>query len=232
MKILAADCCTSSGSVALLDGEQVVAEWTFVSPETHNRRLLKTIGFLLNEIGWSLHDVDAYAVTRGPGSFTGLRIGLTTMKTLAWSTGKPFVGVPSLDALAAPLATGSLPICTLLDAKKQELYFGFFLPDGRGQVTLAKPYWLLPVRGVSEHIAAPAIFCGNGCPLYRDTLQSSLGNRFLEAPAPFHLIRASFVGQIALTRLLRGETDDPMTSVPLYVRPSEAELKRPQSARS
>jgi tRNA threonylcarbamoyladenosine biosynthesis protein TsaB len=94
MKILAADTSTTSGSLALLEDESVIAEWTLRSAQTHNRRLLKAIDFLLEQAGWNLDDVDGFAVTTGPGSFTGLRIGLTTMKMLAWVKGKPYP-VPS-----------------------------------------------------------------------------------------------------------------------------------------
>jgi tRNA threonylcarbamoyladenosine biosynthesis protein TsaB len=224
MKVLAADTCTSSESVAFLEDERVVAEWTLSSAETHNRRLLRSIHLLLQEIGWSLGDIDGFAVTMGPGSFTGVRIGLTTIKTLAWTLSKPFIGVPSLDALAVPLATGSLPICTLLDAQKQEVYFGHFLPDGRGGVSLLNSYQVLPAKSVADKIGTPTLFCGNGCTLHRGLFKERLGELFVEAPYPFHLIRAGFVGKIAVSPLLRGESDDPISSVPIYVRQSDAEL--------
>ena len=85
MRILAADTSTASGSLALLDGENLTAEWTLRSAQTHNRRLLKSIDSLLREAGWDLETIDAFAVACGPGSFTGLRIGMTTMKVLAWT---------------------------------------------------------------------------------------------------------------------------------------------------
>ena len=102
MRILAADTSTASGSLALLDGENLTAEWTLRSAQTHNRRLLRSIDSLLREAGWDLETIDAFAVACGPGSFTGLRIGMTTMKVLAWTRGKLYADICSLDALALP----------------------------------------------------------------------------------------------------------------------------------
>ena len=231
MRILAADTCTSSGSIAFLDGEQTVLEWTLLTAQTHNRRLLKTIHSLLHEAGWTLDDIDAFAVTRGPGSFTGLRIGLTTLKTLAWALGKPFIAVTSLEALAAPFALGSLPVCSLLDAQKQQVYWGRFLPDGKGSMSLTDPYEVLAAKALTERISARTIFCGNGWMTYGELLKRELGELAVAAPSPFHLIRASFVAQIAASRLSGGQADDPASSVPLYIRPSEAELHCPRPAK-
>jgi len=103
MRILAADTSAMSGSLALLDDENLTAEWTLRSGKTHNRRLLKSIDSILREAGWDLGTIDAFAVASGPGSFTGLRIGMATMKVLAWVRAKAYASICSLDALALPL---------------------------------------------------------------------------------------------------------------------------------
>ena len=224
MKILAVDTSTASGSIALLNDMQIEAEWTLRSSETHNRRLLKTVDHILHEVGWELNEIGGLAVTTGPGSFTGVRIGLTTVKTLAWSLKVPFVGVPSLDALAAPLSFAGLPVCTVLDARKQEVYFAIFRPEGKGVQSRQGPYHVASPAAVRKEIDGPTILCGDGWLLYRDLLLKDLGSLAIEAPAPYHTIRAGFVGELARARILAGETDNPMTSAPLYVRPSEAEL--------
>ena len=140
MKILAVDVSTSSGSVALLDEMELKAEWSLQSARTHNRRLLKTIDLLLHQVDWTVQDLDGFAVTLGPGSFTGIRIGISTVKTLAWVLQKPYAGIPTLDALAAPLGFAALPVCTLLDARKKELYVAFYQPDGNGTCRRSSPY--------------------------------------------------------------------------------------------
>jgi len=230
MRILAVDTSTASGSIALLEGGKLMAEWTLFSAQTHNRRLLKMVDTYLGALGWTIDDLDGFAVTSGPGSFTGLRIGLTTMKTLAWTLGKPFAAVPSLDALAAPLGFASLPVCALLDARRNEVYFGLYQPDGKGGLQRKGPYLVMPPAHVADRIEGKAVFCGDGWLLYRDLLSETLGPRIVEASAPYHIIRAGFVGDLARRRFLEGGADDPVLSVPLYVRLSEAELLNPHLA--
>jgi len=226
MKIVALDTSTAAGSVALLQDNQVVAEWYLQSAKTHNRRLLKSLSDVLQQAGWNLRDADGFAVTIGPGSFTGLRIGLSTIKTLAWSLDKDYVGICSLDALAAGLSFCSLPVCSVLDARKKEVYFALYRPGGHGQHLLQGTYLVDKPARLVRHITEQTVFCGDGWLLYKNLLQESLGELAVEAPAPCHMIRASYVGYLAMQRLLVGKGDDPMLSTPLYVRPSEAELHK------
>ncbi len=227
MKILAVDASTNSASVAILDDLRVTAEWTFYSTQTHNRRLLKTVEYCLDELGLEIGDIDGFAATSGPGSFTGIRIGLTTVKTLAWSLEKPFTAVPSLDALAYPFCFSSSPICTLIDARKKEVYCALFQPEQGKALRLIAPHQALSPEDVPALIKEPAIFCGDGWLLYKDLIQKALGDLAIGAPSPFHTIRAGVVGEMARVKFLEGESEDPMRSVPFYVRPSEAELKKP-----
>jgi len=230
MKILAIDTSSASGSIALLDDARLVVEWTLRSAQTHNRLLLKNVDLFLRELGWTLEQVDGFAVTIGPGSFTGLRIGVATIKTLAWAVGKPFVGIPSLDALAAPLGYASRPICPLLDARRNEIYHTFYQPDGMGAVQLLAPVQVGSPERILEKIQGPTIFCGDGWPLCQELFSRKLGAWAIAASSPFDVIRASQVGELARRRFQEQQADDPMTCVPVYVRPSEAEIRHPQFA--
>ncbi len=235
MRILAADTSTASGSLALLDGENLTAEWTLSSAQTHNRRLLKSIDWLLREAGWDLRNVDAFAVACGPGSFTGLRIGMTTMKVLAWTLGKLYAGICSLDALALPFCFATNPICALLDARKGEVYCALYRPDGRGGLDLEVPHAALtPLRlaeSIISRLSEPVIFCGDGWTAYRNPLRRKLGDLILEPPSYFHIIRAASIAELARRRLVEGKSDDPKSSMPLYLRPSEAEIHYPHLAK-
>jgi tRNA threonylcarbamoyladenosine biosynthesis protein TsaB len=227
MRILAADTSTTTGSVALLDDTRLLCEWTLLAVQTHNRRLLQTIDDCLAAVGWTVQEVDLFAVTTGPGSFTGLRIGLTTVKTLAWALGKPLVGIPSPDALAAPLGHAALPVCPLIDAHRKEVFWAPYLPDGRGGVHRTGVYAVSSIENVIERTEGPTLFCGDGWLVYREALEQKLGAWALGAPSVYHCIRAGFIGQMALSRFEGGTHEDVMASAPLYVRPSEAELKHP-----
>lgn len=224
-----------SGSLALLDGENLTAEWTLRSSETHNRRLLKSIDALLSEVGWDLDDIDGFAVASGPGSFTGLRIGMATMKVLAWTRKKLYTGISSLDALALPFCFSSHPVCALLDARKGEVYCALYRADGTGGMRLEFPYAALTPAALAEtvlsRLSEKVVFCGDGWTAYGNLLKKKLGEIALEPPPSFHLLRAASIGELARRRFDKGEFDDPASSVPLYLRPSEAEIHYPHLAR-
>jgi len=227
MKILAIDTSTISGSVAVTEDLRLLAEWTFPSAQTHNRRLLKMVDELLHEAGVALDAVDGLAVTIGPGSFTGVRIGMTTVKTLAWAANKPYAGVPSLDALAAPLGYASQPVCACIDAHKKEVFCALYQPDGKGNQHRPGPFQVIPPDRLIERIDKPTIFCGDGWLLYRDLLKKGLGDLAIEASGPYHTIRAASVALLARKMFLEGKAEDPVASVPLYIRPSDAEINYP-----
>ncbi len=231
MRILAVDTSTISGSLALLDGESIAAEWTLRSALTHNRRLMKAADFLLREAGWELDTLQGMAVTSGPGSFTGLRIGMTTMKVLAWTTGKLYAGIPTLDALSFPLGFSPNPVCAMIDARKGEVYCALYHPDGKGNLRLATSFMAISPGALAEKIKEPVLFCGDGWIIYRNIMKRKLGGLALETPPCFHTIRAASVGELARRRFIRGDSDDPETSSPLYVRPSEAEIHYPHLAK-
>ncbi|MDR3557757.1 MAG: tRNA (adenosine(37)-N6)-threonylcarbamoyltransferase complex dimerization subunit type 1 TsaB [Syntrophobacteraceae bacterium] len=234
MKILAVDTSTMSGGIALLENGNLCAEWTLRSARTHNRRLLKSIDRLLEETGWALASIDAFAVAAGPGSFTGLRIGMTTLKVLAWTMGKPYAAVSTLDALALPLCFSAGLVCALLDARKDEVYCALYRPDAKGGLSLELPYSALSPSQLAAMLAArpaePIIFCGDGWAPYGDFLKEKLGKLAIAPPSCFHIVRAACVGELAARRFLRGESDDPVSSAPFYLRQSEAEINYPHFA--
>ncbi len=223
-----------SGSLALLDDENLTAEWTIRSPKTHNRRLLESIDSVLRQAEWDLETIDAFAVAGGPGSFTGLRIGMTTMKVLAWVRGKPYVSVCSLDALALPFCLSTNPVCALLDARKGEVYCALYRPDGKGGLRIEIQFTAMTPSQLAESliykVSQPVIFCGDGWTTYRSALRKRLGDLVLEPPAFFHIVRAASIGELARRRFVKGESEDPRYSSPLYLRPSEAEIKYPHLA--
>ncbi|RKY01883.1 tRNA (adenosine(37)-N6)-threonylcarbamoyltransferase complex dimerization subunit type 1 TsaB, partial [Candidatus Poribacteria bacterium] len=122
MRVLGIDTSTTTGSIGLIDGDKVVAEHVLDVMETHSSRLMPAIDQMLKKAGLSIWDVDLIAVSKGPGSFTGLRVGVATAKGLAYALRKPIVGVPSLDVLAFGVKFFDGLICPLLDARRGEVY--------------------------------------------------------------------------------------------------------------
>src|SRR3989442_166155 len=132
MRLLAVETSTLAGGAAVLDGELVVGEYALDVSRPHSERLMGAIDRLLTDAGWTVRDLEGLAVSVGPGSFTGLRIGLSTVKGLALALSIPIVAVPTLDAMAALLPFAALPVCPVLDARKREVYASLYRWDGAG----------------------------------------------------------------------------------------------------
>ncbi len=226
MKILAIDTSTPVGSIALAEGGLLKAQHILNVTTTHNQRLLPGIDRLLRDAGWTLDDLDGMAVSLGPGSFTGLRIGISVLKGLAWATGKPMAGVPTLDALAANVSPVSCLICPVLDARKGEIYTALYRKGAEQMLERLTPYMALKPEELVRLISEVTVFVGDALLIYGDYLTSKLSDRLLQAPAHLHIVQASSVAWLGWQMLLLGRHQDVSSCTPLYVRPSEAELNR------
>ncbi|MGD8270362.1 MAG: tRNA (adenosine(37)-N6)-threonylcarbamoyltransferase complex dimerization subunit type 1 TsaB [Desulfobacterales bacterium] len=225
MKILAVDTATSGCSVALTDGEHLLAEINLVSTQTHSRHLAGMIGEACRLAGLAVGGLDAYAVVKGPGSFTGLRIGVSTVKGLAEAAGRPIVGVSALQALAEQAAASTPLVCPLIDARRGEVYFSTYrMIDGilveRHLEDVLRPDQAL------QSIDAPCTFIGNGAVLYRSIIRDNLGDDAYFSDPLAQYIRASTVACLAWNRLRNGNSDEVTHFVPAYVRKSDAQIGR------
>ncbi|MDA8164342.1 MAG: tRNA (adenosine(37)-N6)-threonylcarbamoyltransferase complex dimerization subunit type 1 TsaB [Desulfobacteraceae bacterium] len=223
--VLAIETSGMCGSIALVTGRECIGEYSLQSKLTHSRRLLAGIDWLLGEAGLDWPGIGGIAVSLGPGSFTGLRIGLSTAKGLAMATGAPLLGVSALDGLAAQLAHAALPVCPVLDARKKEVYAAFFRSGPEGRPHKTSDSMVLPPAALAAMISEPTLLVGDGAALYGDLFRERLGGLALFPPAPVYFPRAAAIGFLALGNLARGEVLDPAAAVPIYIRPSEAELK-------
>jgi tRNA threonylcarbamoyladenosine biosynthesis protein TsaB len=172
-----------------------------------------------------LQEIDLWAVTVGPGSFTGLRIGLATIKGLALATGKPMIGLSTLEVLASSFAYSSHLICPVVDARKKEVFSAFFRSDGRGKVVMeGKPRNITPKVLVDE-LKEPVILVGNGASLYASLFREGLGPKALLPEPHLHLLSPFSLGTLAWSRFRQGFRPSPEEISPLYIRPSDAEMK-------
>jgi tRNA threonylcarbamoyladenosine biosynthesis protein TsaB len=225
MKILGIDTSTSCGSLGIIDDDEVVAEYTLLRDETHSARLVPAIQALLKEARLGLDEIDGMAVSLGPGSFTGLRVGLSAVKGLALAAERPVVGVPTLDALASNLPFTPCVICPILDARKGEVYTALYKYGESGRIEQLTPYQVLPPPLLLEKIPLQdTIFLGDGVEAYGGLFEERLGTQALFAPPHLRFLRGSTVAEIGLQRFKQGEQDDISLLVPIYVRPSDAEI--------
>ena len=225
MRILAIETATVAGSVAILDDEAgLIGEIRTDIRIVHAERLMPSIEWLLRSSRTSIEDIGAFAISIGPGSFTGLRIGLATAKGFAYATGKPLIPVPTLDAFARTLPFSSYTVCPMLDARKNEVYTALYKWEGPVINKVMLETAISPEALLNE-LKGPILFTGEGTVKYRGMITDKLKEDALFAPASKMTTAASTVAELALEEIRAGRETDPVALVPFYIRKSEAELK-------
>ena len=224
--ILAFDTATSNCSIAITRGDvhegKVVGALCFDSGVTHSRRLLGAIDWLLKTTESSPEDLAALAVGTGPGSFTGLRIGMAIAKGFVHGKGLPLIGISSLDAIAAQIRSERLT-CVVMDARKKEIYCCFYRsdPDGR-MVRCSDPAVMAPDK-LAAQIREPVTLAGDGVRVYNALFSELLGDSVEFLPwivTP----KAEYIGFLASASLTVGDFLDIDSATPDYVRSSDAQL--------
>jgi tRNA threonylcarbamoyladenosine biosynthesis protein TsaB len=223
--ILAVDTTTPSGSVALLEDDVLLGEANIESAATHSARLLRSVDFLLGAHGRDVKDVGAFAVAVGPGSFTGIRIGVGAVKSLAFASGKPVAPVSTLLALAVKLAAdGPRLVCPLLDAKKEEIYAGLFEARKAGLTELIPQGAYTPDAFFARLPARRVIaFAGSGLAAYRAKLLPYVRDK-ARFPRRSSFLAAE-IGRIGCGMIREGQGIDAASLEPFYFRRSQAEEK-------
>lgn len=225
MKILALESSAVAASVAVSEDSSLLAEMTIDSGHTHSEILLPTVETLLSRLKLTIPDVDLFAVSAGPGSFTGVRIGVATVKGLAFRSGKPCVGVSSLEALAQNLA--HLPntlICPVMNARRDQIYTALFRAD-RGTLVRLLPDTAVAVAewdGVLAAYGEPVAFCGDGY----DLIVPRYSGTVFPIPSRLRLQSAASVASVAYRMFCDGQAVTDSALVPIYLRPSQAERVR------
>jgi tRNA threonylcarbamoyladenosine biosynthesis protein TsaB len=222
-RILSMDAATPWGGIALVATEEgalpeVVAEAGLFSRDSHAPHLLALAEALLAEAGWPRTSLDAFAATRGPGSFTGLRVALGTVSGLALASGRPAYGIGTLEAMAELFGPARGPRVPLLDARRGEVYGAVYDPRGNPPRELAAP-WVGPPERALESAGRSAVLFGPGAEAYA----TRLGDAGRTAPRLPRGI-AGAAGRLAMDRVLRGVAGGEGMS-PLYLRPADAEIK-------
>ena len=219
MLLLALDTATETGSLALAVGDQVLAEYSLESPNACLTSLMPGVDAILRNSGHEIADLGAVAVSTGPGNFTGLRIGLATAKTLAWSLNLPLVPVPTLEVLAAQFPSYPHPVGVVMDAKRGEVFWELFRCPGEFPQSLEGPR-RLPAAELPARLAAPLLLTGPGLEVHREILAPRLPPEIVWAPPALWRPRASILARLARRRLELGLTASPAQLIPTYLRPA------------
>jgi len=216
MRILSVDTSGRFDAVGLIDGHLVLEDFVAEAEGNSLEDIILNVDRVLTSSGLTIADVDGLAVGIGPGFWTGVRVGITVGKILAYVTNKPLWGISSLDALAYQARDVPILLCPLVEAGRGNVYGGFYRSEGE---TVAKEgeYSAGPIGGLLEKIKEPVLFLGEAAHLHRQTISEELGPlaSFKDSGEGR---RGSAIALLALSRFERGESDDALSLVPLYLK--------------
>ena len=218
MIVLSIDSSSLVTTVALLKDEFILGEYTLNFKREHSVILMEKIEMLLKDCQIDIGEVDGFVVSKGPGSFTGLRIGMATVKGLSICSNKPYVSISSLDALANSLITFDGIICPIMDALRDSVYTGLY-KNINGKLVKILECTALELTELSDILnekAEKVIFTGDGVSKHKEFLIKNVNNCEF-APNHLSIIRASSLGELGMEKIKHGEIDD-INSAPLYIK--------------
>lgn len=228
MKILALDSSGLVAGVAVAEDDDLIGEYTVNYKKTHSQTLLPMLDAVASMIELDLNTVDAIAIAKGPGSFTGLRIGSATAKGLGLALDKPIIEIPTVDGLAYNLWGAKDLVCPLMDARRNQTYTGIY-EFVNGELRSIEPQCAVDIAQIIEKInklQRAVVFLGDGVPVFRAYIEEQLRVPYTFAPAHLNKQRAGAVAALAFTYLKNGQTVSAAQHQPDYLRLSQAERER------
>lgn len=219
MKILAMDTSSVNATVAVSDENRILGEYTISNDRAHSQIIMPMLEDMLRLSSITVECIDVFAVAIGPGSFTGLRIGMAAMKTLAQAMSKPIIGVSSLDSVAASFFGSDKYICPIFDARRNEVYNAIYCKGEKITKDRVIDFDELLIEMAHKEV----IFAGDGIIKYRDTIESFNKSNWYIAPGNLMMQRASSVASVAFERAKENKFDNLYELSPIYLRLSQAE---------
>lgn len=224
MRLLGIDSSQPNGSAALLENQSILSQKINPNPESRANPALALVDAVLSDAAVELKALDGFAITTGPGSFTGLRVGISLIKGFVLSLEKPFIGISTLEALAATVSPDAPGIiCPVLDARKKEIYTALFQYQAGHLVRLTEDAVYSPEE-LCRIVSQPTIFLGNGLESYKNYLQDRLGPRMVSGDAFIQCCPAAGAARLAARRFAKEKSFDLNTLQINYIRKPEAEI--------
>ncbi len=224
MKILAVDTSANVASAALAEDGRLICESILNHKKTHSEKIMPMIDEILRDSEIDISDIDLFAAANGPGSFTGLRIGVSTVKALAHATGKPTVGVSTLEGLAYNLFGADGIVSPIMDARRAQVYNAVYRWENGALVEIKAPRAIALDECLAEFDDEKKVyFPGDAAAVYKQQIYEKMGDRAVFVPFTACLQRASSIAAIAQIKAERGELETYHTLMPFYLRKSQAE---------
>lgn len=224
MLVLSVDSSYSTATCALIKDDKILAEINLNDKKQHSVILMRLIDSILKEYEIDINDIDAFIISRGPGSFTGLRIGMATLKGLAFASKKPLISVSTLDALAYNSISFQGIICPIMDALRDNIYTCLYKNENNNLTPLIKEQCLNinELVTILKKQTLPIIFVGDGVAKHKEFLQENIPNSFF-APNHSNFPKASSVGELGIKKINDGVIENIDSINPIYLRKSQAE---------
>ncbi|MEE1047279.1 MAG: tRNA (adenosine(37)-N6)-threonylcarbamoyltransferase complex dimerization subunit type 1 TsaB [Clostridia bacterium] len=226
MLVFGIDTCCMAATAALVAEDRLVAQTVQNNKKTHSQRIMPMIEQMLYQAEIELSDIDCFAAAAGPGSFTGVRIGVATVKALAHAAGKPCVAVSTLQALANNVACFDGIICPIMDARRNQVYNALFKGESMERITEDRAISIDDLLSELKETEGKIIFNGDGVAVFADKIKEELGERAVFARRMQMMNLAASVAEIGCDMLERGETIEYTELSPQYLRLSQAERER------
>jgi len=215
---LAIDTSTDVASLSLTQDHEILAEMTWRCGQNHTIELYPRIDFLLNKSGLDTKKADCIFVAKGPGSFNGLRVGVSAAKGLAFSLGIPIIGISTLEITAYQHAETGLPVCVIQNAGREEVASAIYQKKPRKGWCQLSPEHLTTIKALAEEIKGTTIFCGEFNPAMAAQIKKLFKSQAIISTNAGQLRRAAYLAELAWQRMENGEYDNVATLQPLYLR--------------
>jgi len=220
MLIIGLDTTSQSGSVSLINENKILGECLFNVGPRHSENVVSSLEWLLKTLNTDKGDIDALAVSIGPGSFTSVRVGVTIAKSLAYSMKIKIVGVSSLEVLAMNIPQTEMNICSILDAKREEVYSAIYKYNSN-ILSMYRDEKVESVADLLIDIKEPTVFVGDGSVIYKKELEEYSNANLVSDN--FNILRSSNCALLGRVKLNNGKSDDVMGLVPNYLRKTDVE---------
>lgn len=231
MKIIAVDSSGLVATIAVIEDDSMIAEYTINYKKTHSQTLMPMLQEVVKMTELDLDSIDAIAVAAGPGSFTGLRIGSATAKGLGLALNIPVIAVPTVDALAYNFWATDKIICPIMDARRDQVYTGLyeFVKDGFSIIEAQMAISISELIDKINKLSRPVIFLGDGVPVYKEKILELSTCDVAFAPAHMSRQRAGAVGVLGMKMFKEGKYETAAEHKPEYLRLSQAEREREEA---
>ncbi|MFH1857302.1 MAG: tRNA (adenosine(37)-N6)-threonylcarbamoyltransferase complex dimerization subunit type 1 TsaB [Candidatus Omnitrophota bacterium] len=225
MKWIAMDTSTEYLSLGISEGEEVLYAQTVFLERKHSTELLPFLEKALEQVNFSIEETGGFIVGLGPGSFTGLRVGVSMVKAMASSLGKPLVGIPTLDCLAFAVPENAASIAVLVDAKRNQIYAARYEKKNTHLRKITKERVMLP-ESFLKSLKGETLFLGDGAVLYRDLIQKRMGPKARFAEPAYNIPNPEALIALGRAHFEEGKLENPKTLVPLYLYPKDCMIKK------